>query len=93
MFVRSPKLAAARRSLKQGGTAPAAPALTQGLPARVLALAERGGSVAPGEIGVWSNRRDTIEVSARSSAGKRLFIELRAGRIARHNLEGLAFVF
>ena len=93
LFVRSPKLAAARRALKQGGDAPAASALTRGLPARVLALAERGRLPAAGEIGVWSDRRDTIEVSARSSAGKRLFIELRGGRIARHNLEGLAFVF
>ena len=93
LFVRSPKLAAARRSLKQGGDAPAAPALTRGLPARVVTLAERGRLPAPGEIGIWSNRRDTIEVSARSSAGKRLFVELRGGRIARHNLEGLAFVF
>jgi hypothetical protein len=92
LFIRSPTLAAVRRSLKQGGTAPVASALTRGLPARVVVVAERGlpGS---GEIGVWSNRRDTIEVSARSSAGKRLFIELRGGRIAQHNLEGLAFVF
>ena len=88
LFIRSPKLAAARRSLKQGGTAPAAAALTRGLPARVVALAERSRLPGAGEIGVWSNRRDTIEVSARSSAGKRLFIELRGGRIARHNLEG-----
>ena len=93
LFVRSPKLAAARRSQKQGDPAPAVSALARGLPARVLVLGERLRLPAAGEIGVWSNRRDTIEVSARSSAGKRLFIELRNGRIAQHNLEGLAFVF
>jgi hypothetical protein len=93
LFVRSPKLAAARRSQKQGAPASAGSALARGLPARVLVLGERRRLPAAGEIGVWSNRRDTIEVSARSSAGKRLFIELRNGRIAQHNLEGLAFVF
>jgi hypothetical protein len=93
MFVRSPKLVAARRSLKRGSIAPAAAALTRGLPVRVVALAERGRLPAAGEIGVWSNHGDTIEVSARSAAGKRMFIELRDGRIVRHNLEGLAFVF
>jgi hypothetical protein len=93
LFVRSPKLAAARRSLKQGGAVAAAGALTRGLPARVVALEERNRVTSRGEIGVWTDRRDTIEVSARSSAGKRLFIELRGGRIVRHNLEGLAFVF
>lgn len=93
LFVRSPKLAAARRSLKQGRAAPSAAALIRGLPARVVVLAARNRLPARGQIGVWSDRRETIEVSARSSTGKRLFIELRVGKIGRHNLEGLAFVF
>ena len=93
LFVRSPKLAAARRSMKQGAKAPGASAITRGLPSRVLALTNSASPTAVGEIGVWSDGQQTISVSARSTAGKRLFVEIRAGRIARHNLEGLAFVF
>jgi len=44
------------------------------------------------QIGIWSNQLDLIEASARTASGKRLFIELRGGRISGPNLEGLAFV-
>jgi len=66
--------------------------LTRGLPARVRTLERRDAPTNGDQIGVWSNQRDLIEVSARAASGKRLFIELRGGRGSRHNLEGLAFV-
>jgi hypothetical protein len=92
-FAHSPLMRSVRRALKRGGTAPAAEAITRRLPARVVALADRRRVPATGQIGVWTDRREIIEVSARSTRGKRLFIVLRSGRIHRHNLEGLAFVF
>ena len=33
-----------------------------------------------------------LVLSRRSIGGKRLFVEIRAGKIHRHNLQGLAFV-
>jgi hypothetical protein len=34
-----------------------------------------------------------LEISESTPAGRRLFVTVRAGKIARHNLKGLAFVF
>lgn len=93
LFARSPKVAAARRSMKQGAAAPSAAALRSGLPARVIALASRTQLPGNGQIGIWSDGADNLTLAARSAAGKRLFVDIRAGRIARHNLQGLAFVF
>ena len=92
LFVRTPALRTARAALKRGGDAPSAAVLTRGLPARVRTLERRDAPTNGDQIGVWSNQRDLIEVSARAASGKRLFIELRGGRGSRHNLEGLAFV-
>ncbi|MDQ3823538.1 MAG: hypothetical protein M3321_09895, partial [Actinomycetota bacterium] len=93
LFVRSPVLAAVRRAMKRGGAAPPAMAIAGRLPARVVALGDRLATPPHPAIGVWSDRAGTIEVSERSPAGKRLWIEVRGGRISRHNLVGLAFVF
>jgi hypothetical protein len=79
--------------MKRGGTAPSASAIVARHPARLVALSERNGPVPSGRIGVWSDGANVLEVSARAGDGMRLFVELRGGRIGRHNLEGLAFVF
>ena len=93
LFARSPKLAAARRSMKRGAAAPSAAALQRGLPARVVTLRSRTMLPGGGQIGIWSDGRENLTLAARSAAGKRLFVDIRAGKIARHNLQGLAFVF
>lgn len=93
LFARSPKLAAARRSMKQGAAAPSAAALRSGLPLRVVALTSRTQLTGNGQIGIWSDGAENLTLAARSATGKRLFVDIRAGRIARHNLQGLAFVF
>jgi len=93
LFVRSPKLKAVRRAAKRGADAPSAASIRSGLPPRVVTQRERRQPTAAGEIGIWSDRGILIEVSARSATGKRLFIQLRDGRIGDHNLGMLAFVF
>jgi hypothetical protein len=92
LFVRSPHVAPVRRSMKQGAAAPAAAAIARRHP-RLVALSERNARVAHGRIGIWSDGAAVLEISARTREGKRLFVELRGGRIGRHNLDGLAFVF
>lgn len=93
LFVRSPVLAAIRRTHKRGGQAPAAAAITGRLPRRVVPVSTRLAAPTGGRIGIWSNGTDTLVVSERSTSGERLFVEIRGGRIHRHNLDGLAFVF
>ena len=93
-FVRSPALTAIRRALKQGaGPAPSSAAIAGRYPAGVVALAARTDRPPTGAIGVWSDANEIIEAVARGAGGRRLFVTIRAGRIARHNVEGLAFVF
>ena len=90
LFVRSPTIRALRRS---DAPLPDAAAIARRFRARVTALPRRGERAQPGRIGVWTDGRDELEVSERTPGGRRLFILVLDGRIARHNLQGLAFVF
>ena len=91
-FVRSPKMRAVRLAMKRGEEAPSSQELTQRFPSRVVTLT-RAGDVPPrGKIGVWANKRDLV-VSERTAAGRRLFVKIRAGRIAATNIGELALVF
>lgn len=93
-FVRSPELTAIRRSLKTGGAAPSGPEIARRFKTnRVRPLAFARQRTPVGVIGVWSDGKSVIEVSERAADGRRLFVRLRGGRIATHNLHALAFVF
>jgi hypothetical protein len=93
LFARMARISSIRRAMKRGATAPDAGTVTRDLPSRVRPLAVRQHRLPSGEIGVWSDGRNTLELSQWSPGGRRLYIVIREGRIHRHNLEGLAFVF
>lgn len=93
LFVRSPVLSAVRRTLKRGGEAPSAASIARRLPRRVVPSRTPRATPTGGRIGIWSDRAGVLVISERAGTGKRLFVEIRGGRIHRHNLEGLAFVF
>jgi hypothetical protein len=47
----------------------------------------------PGKVGVWSDGSSTIAAAERADDGRRMWVELHHGRLGRHDLHGLAFVF
>ena len=92
--MRSPEVAAIRRALKAGGDAPASAEIAARFAtSRVRALRSPTQRTPVGVIGVWSDADDVIEVSERAADGRQLFVRLRGGRLAGHNLHSLAFVF
>ena len=93
-FVRSPRIKALRRELKRDPSAvlPAAVELARRFSSRVMPLSSAADLPPAGRIGVWTDRKRRL-VATRAVGGRRLFVELRSGRIIRHNLEELAFVF
>jgi hypothetical protein len=93
-FVRSPRIKALRRALKRnaGAALPLSREVARRFPSRVVALPSATALPPGGRIGVWSDGKRRL-VATRAVGGRRLFVELRSGRIGRHNLEQLAFVF
>jgi hypothetical protein len=59
---------------------------------QIVELAEQMGRPPAGKIGYWIGPERTV-FSRMSETGRRFSVEVEAGRIARHNLEKLAFVF
>jgi hypothetical protein len=92
-FARSPVLVAVRKSLRHGGTVPSAKAIAMRVGANVVAVPSPHTRAGSGSIAVWTNGRDALVASHWTSHGKRLYVTIRGGKIARHNLTGLAFVF
>jgi hypothetical protein len=92
-FSRSPVLSAVRKSMRHGRTVPSASALATRVGANVVAVANPLTRVDPASIAVWTNGRDALVASHWTSHGKRLYVTIRAGKLARHNLTGLAFAF
>jgi hypothetical protein len=88
LFVRQREV----QRLRRGGVAPFA-ALAGRYPGRVVALASATASPASGQIGYWFGGAGTFTFSTASAGGRRLFVEVRKGKIVRHNLAELAFVF
>lgn len=91
LFVRTPAMRAVRADLRRGAV-PTAAAIARRFAVRVVARASHDAYAPPGTIAV-SVSGDVIRVTQRSRGGRPLFVRLRAGRIAQHNLHGLAFVF
>jgi hypothetical protein len=93
-FVRSPRIKALRRTLKRdpGAALPSAAEVAGRFPERVVALPAATAQPPDDQIGVWTDGERRL-VATRSVGGRRLFVDIRAGRIARHNVEQLAFVF
>jgi hypothetical protein len=93
-FVRSPRIKALRRLLKRdpGAALPAAAEVARRFPERVVALGSPTAHPPGGQVGVWTDGRRRL-VATRSVGGRRLFVDIRSGRISRHNVEQLAFVF
>jgi hypothetical protein len=93
-FVRSPRIKALRRALKRDPSAvlPAAARVARRFPSRVVALPSPTALPPRDAVGVWTDGARKL-VATRAVGGRRLFVELRSGRIGRHNLEDLAFVF
>lgn len=93
-FVRSPRIKALRRALKrdEGEVLPASDEVARRFPERVVALPSPTAHPAGDQIGVWTDGQRRL-VATRSVGGRRLFVDLRSGRIGRHNLEHLTFVF
>jgi hypothetical protein len=93
-FVRSPRIKALRRALKRdaGAVLPASDEVARRFPERVVALRSATAQPPGGQIGVWTDGRRRL-VASRVVSGRLLFVELRSGRIGRHNIEHLAFVF
>jgi hypothetical protein len=92
-FVRSPVISEIRRSLRRGGEAPSADVIAGRVGRRVVALDRRDQLPPAGTVGFWSDGDQIIEAVEQAPGGRRLFVRLRAGRIAWHNLHALAFVF
>jgi hypothetical protein len=92
-FVRSPRIKALRRTLKRdpGAVLPASVVVARRFPERVVALPSGTAHPPNGQIGVWTDGRRLV--ATRVVDGRRLFVDLRSGRIGPHNLEHLAFVF
>lgn len=91
IFVRSLRIRALRRELRENVDAslPSAGVIRRGLPARVVALELPEALPGSGRIGIWSQGR-LLVASTQTAAGRRLFVELGSGRVARHNLGDLA---
>lgn len=92
-FVRSPVLVAVRKSLRHGGSVPSADMIAQRIGANIVAVSSPHTRAGADEIAVWTNGRDALTASRWTTAGRRLYITIRRGKIVRHNLTGLAFAF
>jgi hypothetical protein len=92
-FARSPVLVAVRKSLRHGGTVPSAKTIAMRVGANVVAVPSPHTRAGSGSIAVWTNGRDALVASHWTSNGKRLYVTIRGGKLARHNLTGLAFAF
>jgi hypothetical protein len=68
-------------------------ALARTHPGRVVRLTSSTASPGRGQIGYWFGGAGTFTFTTTSAGGRRLFVEVREGKIARHNLAELAFVF
>jgi hypothetical protein len=88
LFVRQREV----QRLRRGGVEPFS-AFAQRYPGRVVALASATATPASGQIGYWFGGAGTFTFSTASAGGRRLFVEVRKGKIGRHNLGRLAFVF
>jgi hypothetical protein len=93
LFVRSPALRGIRDRIRQGGSVPSAHPIAARYPSRVVALDYRRQVLRPGQIGVWSDEKATIVVTTQAENGRRLYVELRGGRVGPHNLGSIGFVF
>jgi hypothetical protein len=93
LFVRSPAMRAIRDRIRRGGPAPPAAEIAARFPPRVVALAARRQVLPPGQIGVWSDQRELIVVTTQAETGRRLYVELRSGRVGPHNVGSIGFVF
>lgn len=93
LFVRSPALRGIRDGIRQGGPVPSAASIAGRYPPRVVALDHRRQILPPGRIGVWSDEQKIIVATTQSDNGRRLYVELRAGRVGPHNLGSIGFVF
>jgi hypothetical protein len=88
LFVRQREI----QRLRHGGAVPFA-ALARRYSGRVVALTSASAAPASGQIGYWFGGAGTFTFSTASARGRRLFVEVREGKIVRHNLAQLAFVF
>jgi hypothetical protein len=93
LFVRTPALREIRDRMRQGVPAPTARTIATRYPSRVVALDHRRAVLPPGQIGVWSDERDVIVATTQATDGRRLYVELRSGRVGPHNLGSIGFVF
>lgn len=91
LFVRSPRISALRRNLREDANAslPSAELIRRGLPKRVVVLAQPDAPLGVGQIGIWSAGR-LLVAATQTAAGKRLFVEIESGLISHHNLGDLA---
>lgn len=89
LFVRSPAMRRIRGAIRTSGVHPSAAAVARTFPARVAALNGRRQVLPVGQIGIWSEGPRII-ASTQASNGRRLYVELRSGRIGPHNLRSLA---
>jgi hypothetical protein len=93
LFVRSPGMRTIRDRIRRGGPVPPAAQITAGYPERVVPLSERRQVLPPGQIGVWTDEEELIVVTTQTETGRRLYVELRSGRVGPHNIGSLGFVF
>jgi hypothetical protein len=92
-FTRSPVLSAVRKSLRHGGTVASAQTIAGRVGANIVAVSSPHARADIDKIAVWTNGSDALTASQWTSAGKRLYVTIRRGKIVRHNLTGLAFAF
>jgi hypothetical protein len=93
LFVRSPAMRKIRDRIRQGGAVPSARAIASRYPPRVVALDRRRSVLSPGQIGIWSDEGAVIVATTQAESGRRLYVELRSGRVGPHNLGSIGFVF
>jgi hypothetical protein len=79
------------RRLRRGGAAPF-DVLARTYPGRIVRLASPTATPRAGQIGYWPGGAGTYTFSTSSVGGRRLFVEVRAGKVVRHNLAQLASV-
>ncbi len=92
LFVHSAAMRRIRGAIRTSGVNPSAASIARTFPARVVALNGRRQVLPVGQIGIWSEGPRII-ASTRASNGRRLYVELRSGRIGPHNLRSLALPF
>ena len=92
LFVHSPAMRRIRGAIRTSGVHPSAASVARTFPARVVALNSRSQVLPVGQIGIWSEGPRII-ASTQASNGRRLYVELRSGRIGPHNLRSLALPF